>query len=370
MDLRNFHLLVLLSCLCLQQARVGSSNSAVFLDGTGQRYFRSQPDADGELNSISLSEVAATISVLLGVAPPASLPVESSLKLDKVLMPNPFNKPHAIILLEVEGIGDLSPSSESSISLVDSTFSSRIIGSSKAQIELSEENEVSLVSIAEPVECDAECTDKELGNLAQWLGGSYVGSLELQDGELEIPLASGTFLKLHVSKKSDRAFALSLVSLINGIKMAMEMHEDFAASTQRPVELLTGCFTGIKALNEYGSDDIVQQGLEIFHMTLAKLFGLLQKSYQGEIVGVLLLNKEPSANSGSMLDVNLRSRTSRLLEELGAVNATTAEVLLVRKTLAWITGVILFISTLIGIYYLLYMPFTRDTLLYSNVKLD
>ena len=62
----------------------------------------------------------------------------------------------------------------------------------------------------------------------------------------------------------------------------------------------------------------------------------------------------------------------RLLEEVKTSSNSTAmaEVALVRLTLAWITGGVLLIATLIGVYLLLNMPLTRDTLLYSNVKLD
>ena len=40
---------------------------------------------------------------------------------------------------------------------------------------------------------------------------------------------------------------------------------------------------------------------------------------------------------------------ARWLVETKGVNATVAEVVLVRRTLAWVTGVILLISTLIGV---------------------
>lgn len=80
---------------------------------------------------------------------------------------------------------------------------------------------MSQISIDEPRECgdrefsnlvsvvlmiDLTFCQKTFGNLiclmmqARWLGGSYVGSMESQDGELEFPLASGRSLKLHVSK--------------------------------------------------------------------------------------------------------------------------------------------------------------------------
>ncbi|MBA0555447.1 hypothetical protein Golob_025625 [Gossypium lobatum] len=86
----------------------------------------------------------------------------------------------------------------------------------------------------------------------------------------------------------------------------------------------------------------------------------------------------------------------RWLEETkSSLNTTLAAQMLVRRTLAWITGVVLLIATLLGkftlsilltdlgvlmklfftllsvaVYFLLNMPLTRDTLLYSNVKLD
>lgn len=40
---------------------------------------------------------------------------------------------------------------------------------------------------------------------------------------------------------------------------------------------------------------------------------------------------------------------ARWLAETKAINATIAEVVLVRRTLAWVTGIILLISTLIGV---------------------
>ncbi|KAG1360585.1 hypothetical protein COCNU_09G000480 [Cocos nucifera] len=61
--------------------------------------------ADGRrTNSMSLYEVAAATSVLLGFAPPSSLPSDSSYKLNEVLSSNPFDRPHAVMILEVRGV--------------------------------------------------------------------------------------------------------------------------------------------------------------------------------------------------------------------------------------------------------------------------
>ncbi|KAL9262747.1 hypothetical protein AKJ16_DCAP27415 [Drosera capensis] len=73
-----------------------------------------------------------------------------------------------------------------------------------------------------------------------------------------------------------------------------------------------------------------------------------------------------------MLDVVVASPASpRWLEEVTtSLNTTDVEVALVRNTLVWTAGILLLISSFIGVYLLVNMPLTKDTLLYSNVKLD
>ncbi|RRT65323.1 hypothetical protein BHE74_00056885, partial [Ensete ventricosum] len=91
-------------------------------------------------------------------------------QLNKVLLPNPFDRPHALFMLEISGIEG--------------------------------EDQVSVVPLDEPldIDCDAACLDKELKDLANWMGGSYVGTIKSQDGKLTVPLATGSTLNLHVVK--------------------------------------------------------------------------------------------------------------------------------------------------------------------------
>ncbi|XP_073011219.1 uncharacterized protein [Typha latifolia] len=322
--------------------------------------------------SISLNEVAAAVSVLLGLAPPPSLATDSS---SKVLLPNPFERPRSIFMLEVEGYDDPLLLTDNSKAKVGSVFKCRVQDSIKAEIQLPSEDEVSIAPLDESLtaECNVACLDKELGNLADLLGGSYVGSLESQDGKLTLPVASGSALKLHVKKlhvevltvrmemsyRKQTRFASNLISLLRSIKKGAEIHEDFAGNIVSPAELLIGRFTGIKTLeDEYGPGDIVSQGTEVLCAALTKAFDLLQKAYEGKFVGVVIYKRDPTAFSKPMIDVTYPSQVA------------ITEVLLVRRSLAWITGIILVISTLIGVYLLLNMPLTRDILLYSNVKLD
>lgn len=83
-----------------------------------------------QIGSMALSEVGAAVSVLLGFAPPVTLSASSSLKvgklnlvvanllnikqivhhqysywlqLNEVLVPNPFDRPRSVVILEVTG---------------------------------------------------------------------------------------------------------------------------------------------------------------------------------------------------------------------------------------------------------------------------
>jgi hypothetical protein len=71
----------------------------------------------------------------------------------------------------------------------------------------------------------------------------------------------------------------------------------------------------------------------------------------GQIVGVIFFYGSPPAQSGKMLNTMFTSQRSArwLVETKGSYNATVVEVLLVRRTLAWLTGIILLISTLMGV---------------------
>ncbi|XP_061959896.1 uncharacterized protein LOC133680888 [Populus nigra] len=361
------HLFVIFS-LFFSIAEAETAGSVFFIDSQTRQYLRT-PSPNDVVQSMSLQEVGAAVSVLLGFAPSDALSAASSLKLNEVLMPTPFNRPRAVFMLEVTG--EIPSVAEQANAMFNGAFKSEIVlGSDKAGIQLPGE-EVSVVSLDEEL---ADFTDKEISDFASWLGGSYVvDPLEAWNGELAIPLASGATTSFHMSKKANREFIASLLALFRNSRRAIEMHEDLSQSTHPPAELLKGCFDGLKALGEqYGPEGAAQKGLELLLTTLSKMFDSLQTAYKGQIAGVIFFNTAPASESETVLDVMLTSRPSaRWLEETKTPsNGTIAEVALVRMTLAWITGIVLIIATLLGIYYLLNMPITRDTLLYSNVKLD
>ncbi|KAL1320635.1 hypothetical protein HN51_065305 [Arachis hypogaea] len=347
------------------QSKGEPSGSVFFIDGSGHQFLRAGSSND-EHPTMLLQEVGAAVSILLGFAPPSSLSTSSSSKLNEVLIPNPFNRPGAVFLLEVDGVNGLEKIVQDNAKLSDSVLRTNFLGSDKVDIHLLDENDVSVFSLDEQY---GDLTDAAISDFSSLMGGSYASdALEPLNGVLTIPLANGAF-SLHMSKKPEREYVIALLSLIRNVQRAIQMHEYLTQSTQSPAELVMGYFNGIKVLQEQqDTESLAEHGAELFLATVTKIFGSLQEAYKGQIVGVITTTSE---EMGKRFDaIYTPHHNVRWLEETQPLNATLPEVLLVRRTLAWVTGIILLISTLIGIHYLLNMPLTRDTLLYSNVKLD
>lgn len=346
-----------------------------FLDSPSHPYLRSH-SSSSKTDLMSLRDVGAAMSVLLGFPPSPFLSADSSSKLNEVLMPNPFDRPRAVFLLEVTGAEGYVAASDNDL-FNNALRRGVIYDKNEVDIHLPDQDELSVVSLDElsTSRLDTGFSDKELNDFASLLGGSYVASsLTAFSGKLTIPLKGGVQLKLDMSKKADREFIESLLSLVRNIQRAIQLHQDLSGNKHNPAELMTGSFNGIKVLQEkYGEDGVAQKGMELVATIVSKTFDSLQTAHKGQIVGVIFFKDSRSSEEDSILNVKFTSHPApRILEERrsGPAALIIAEVLLVRRTLAWLTGIILLISALLGTYFLLYMPITRDTLLYSNVKLD
>ncbi|KAJ0254713.1 hypothetical protein HA466_0105790 [Hirschfeldia incana] len=351
----------LVSLLLTLNFKVEASGSVFFIDGSNTQYLR--PPSDQAL-PMSLSQVSAAVSALLGFAPPATLTADGSSKLNKILKPNPFERPRAAFVLEIAGADDALVEALPSHSLLSNAVKGSISSDSyKADIELPE-SEVHVVSVNEPL---TDVTDKDMIEFASWLGGSYVaGSAEPLAGLLSIPLVGAANVEFHLEKEAERKFALNLLELYKNIRQAINLHEG-------PAELTVGRFGGIDALAQEYGQVMAKKGMDVLLATLSKLFDLLETSHKGQIVGVIVLDDRVNQEAANLLSIGSSSRSyARSMAEVEGVPsaAIIAQVILVRLTLAWLTGIILLIATILGVYFLMYMPLTKDTLLYSNVKLD
>ncbi|XP_051133346.1 uncharacterized protein LOC127252995 [Andrographis paniculata] len=362
--------LLILSLISFQFKAIYGDSTVAFVDSPTRQYFR---QSSAKIDSFSPNEIGAIASVLLGFAPSSELSDASSSKLNNLLMPNPFDKPRALLMLEVTGVEDSQHLSDLAQSRFTSAMRIKVQGNQRVEIQLPDE--VSLFSL-NGASSLADCSEKEISDFAFWLGGSYVEDVSKPlNGELVIPTDDGAFLRLHLSEAADKEFATSLVSLITNIIRAKEMHAVLAKGENRPAEIIVGRFDGVQALKvRYGKDGIAQSGLEVLLKSISKAFDSLLEAYQGEIVGVIAQGGPSELELENRFRVTISPRSSpRWLQETTAPMANIteiAEIVFVRRTLAWITGIILVIATLLGIHFLMNMPLTKDTLLYSNVKLD
>ncbi|KAF2531489.1 hypothetical protein F2Q70_00030294 [Brassica cretica] len=351
------------SLLLTLSYRGEATGSVFFIDGSNNQYLR--PPSDQAL-PMSLSEVSAAVSALLGFSPPATLTPDGSFKLNKILKPNPFERPRAAFVLEIAGADDALVETLPSHSFLGNAVRGSISSDSdNAAIELPESG-VAVMSANGP---SSDVTDKDMNEFASWLGGSYVaGSAEPLTGLLSIPLSGGANVEFHLEKEAARKFASNLLALYKNIRGVVNLREDLSHA-----ELTVGRFGGIDALAQEYGQGMAKQGMDVLLATLSKLFNLLETSYKGQIVGVIVLDERVNQESANLLTVGSSSGSSaRSMAEVEGVpsGAIIAQVILVRLTLAWLTGIILLIATILGVYFLMYMPLTKDTLLYSNVKLD
>ncbi|MBA0570632.1 hypothetical protein Golob_004251 [Gossypium lobatum] len=357
----------LISFLFFAFPRAESTGSVFFIDSTNHQFIRSQSSNDvAQSESMLLAEVGATVSVLLGFAPLTTLSAAGSSKLNEVLIPDPFNRPRAVFMLEVSGIDDPLVVDPKNAIFGRALKSSVDLGSSKAEIQLPDEEEVSVVSLDEPL---GDYTEEDIIDFASWLGGSYVADAAKPfHGVMTIPLADVDNVNLRMSEKAHNEFVSKLLALYCNIRKAMEKHGHLSKTLRRPAEIIMGSFDGIKQ----DRDGVDKLGTRLLLATLSKIYGSLQTAYGGQIVGVIVFNGVPQPESKTLMNVIYTSRSSPrwLADTKSSANTTLAAQVLVRRTLAWITGVVLLIATLLGVYFLLNMPLTRDTLLYSNVKLD
>ncbi|KAE8668097.1 hypothetical protein F3Y22_tig00112347pilonHSYRG00136 [Hibiscus syriacus] len=335
-----------------------------------------------------LAEVGATVLVLLGFAPPATLSAAGSSKLNEVLSPNPFDRPRAVFMLEVSGIDDPLVVDPKSALFSKALKSSVDLGSSKADIQLPDGDEVSVVSLDEP---RRDYTEEEINDFASWMGGSYeADATKPLLGVLTIPLADVDNVNLRMSEKAHREFVSRLLALFHNIRKAMEMHGQLLKTSHRPAELIMGSFDGIKVLLEQQDrDDVDKLGTKLCLPHLQRFMihcrKLMEVSLDAtlklhmliymqvcQIVGVIVFNGVPQPESKALMNVMYTSGPSRrwLEDTKKSLNTTVAAQVLVRRTLAWVIGLVLIIATFLGVHFLVNMPLIRDTLLYSNVKLE
>lgn len=156
--MKAFYVFVVALLLTLNY-RGEASGSVFFIDGSNNQYLR--PRSSSEALPMSPVEISAAVSALLGFAPSATLTADGSSKLNKILKPNPFERPRAAFVLEIAGADDMLLETSPSHSFLGNAIRSSIKSDSyKADTELPD-NEVVVVSVNEP---SSDVTDKDIND--------------------------------------------------------------------------------------------------------------------------------------------------------------------------------------------------------------
>ncbi|KAK9750286.1 hypothetical protein RND81_02G184500 [Saponaria officinalis] len=185
---------------------------------------------------MSVKEVGVVVSVLFGLAP-VDISAASSAKLNEVLLPNPFDRPRHVFMLEIGLSQDSQAMVYANRAAFKSGIKSKVIGSDAgAEIELPDKERVAFLSL--DGSDDMAISDKEISDFATSIGGDF----ETSNEELTIPLPSGSELSLHMGKE----VCNWSINLIDNMRKAVEMKLDAFESSSNVAELVGGYFDGIK----------------------------------------------------------------------------------------------------------------------------
>ncbi|KAG6550917.1 hypothetical protein Mapa_007532 [Marchantia paleacea] len=340
----------------------------LFLEG-GQHGNLRDSKADHQKVIFSEEDVAASVSVLLGVPPPVMISSDSSAKLDSVLSPSPFQRPGSVLALTIRGINlELLSAGEKKAIFGQSTTQQRLLsGSTRQEPFVLSGQEVNIESLNKNW-VDQEEVEQGLEAMMTFLGGVFKKNGDVV--ELTVTLEESVSISLDLSKRAHREFAVELMSLSHFTKRAATSQD-----SRGTAQLFMDTFSGVEAM------DNNLEASKIF------LFAVAQVLDRGQFVGVFVFPPSTSVNESEqeIFQVKFPIRSRSLDESSPSLGASSSngdlskvdntlielEILyLVRSSLVVATTIILLIATLLGTCYLVGMPLTRDTLLYSGVKLD
>lgn len=326
-----------------------------FLESTPGSYLRIAPSNSLQGRTFSYSDVSAAVAVLLGTTPPSSISDESVSKLNDLLVPNPFHRPHAVLMLTLEQIKQ-----GGKISVAAVQHRELELESKKATLTLPEDVTPLLLNMNLGEESKSADVDGKLQELASFLGGSYESGREPSKGMLQLHFPSGV-VSLDLAKKVSQALAFELLSIFQQMKDAVSVLDKV------PGGLVFSTLTATETLYKEPEGSMTsEQASELLGLVVTKVFTYLDSAFNGGLVGVIVNAQE------QILDLKFTRGPSRLqfLQTSSDTITSVAAEVLTETIIAYITGILFIIALIIGTCFLFKMPLTRDTLLYSSAKLD
>ncbi|KAH7426084.1 hypothetical protein KP509_11G084000 [Ceratopteris richardii] len=352
-------------CWLASFSKASQFSRVSFLEAAPGSYLRGTSSDGSQEGKFSYADVSAATSVLLGSAPSSPVDNESASKLNELLMPDPFHRPRAVLLLTLEQVKPVS--FKSNALEQGGNFGSFVVHdreiqqeTMKSELLLPEDLSVLPLNMTSKGLSESSSLEIELEDMASFLGASYEMS-KGSKGAFDLQLIDGDMITLDLEKEEHWTLIDKVSSMIKNIKASVFDIDMMQGG------LIFGSLTVSKDLYEAPDSGITsKEASELLHLIAVKMFTYLNNLLNGGLVGVIVDAPEP------VLDMKFTSRPShiRMLQvSADSITATVAEVL-TETIIAYITGIILIIALIIATCCLFKMPLTRDTLLYSGAKLD
>jgi hypothetical protein len=189
-------------------------------------------------------------------------------------------------------------------------------------------------------------------------------------------MSNGETFSLDITKSADRLFFKELMDIFRNMQRAISSQQ--AVDLEQPANLYFGNFNGIEELRKaYGSGDQIQLASKFVLYAMNQALQFLQDNYSDKLVGVFTF-----AESSNDFEIIVSERRARFLQDADAAvavpagspgNETTPEQMALQlgnRAVVFFTVIIFLVALLLSTCCMFTMPVTRDSLLYSGLKLD
>ena len=333
------------------------ADTVAFLDGASKPYLKesipSQLSADG---------YSVLQSVLSNEAPPSRVSEDVATEVDHFLIPDVFHRPVATWNVVVLGAtpAELFANKETTDADIPAVKVAEVVGSSPVSMHRSPTKRVFQ-------SCDISCLAESLGQGAERLGGSYQrqGSADLT-GVLSLAQCSAEGLQLEQGALS--FWAAELGALWRDLLTTPRV-------SNRPVHYDSALIGLFLVRQKYGIDSNAFRFSTCYTAaTLKRLHQIVGEEVNGQLLMSILTQKHIETNV--VVEEAMASHGRNLLEIKwygdNDPNYTALEKTkrFSTNTVAYVMFLILLFSGLGSFYAMVNMDFTKDTLLYSQARVD
>lgn len=376
-----------------QATKAHCSPSVVYLDSPKGPFLQNVPAGSGG-NGVVLSakDLVVVGTSLLGLAPPFAVDADQSKRIGSLITPDVFNRPQAVLALNIAGIDALDPL----VANVTSSFSEEgraalgpIVGLTEgdpgavfavvqliANVAKGRSGSVRVLGTVARPDCSDACLDLGLKDAVGEIGGRYEPRAEPLTGTLSFGSASYSLSDAHL-----HAWGREIAGLWGAVERIMSESE-VGKICSRPA-LLESTLMGLQFARVQQGADYEFSGLvtltgAILRKVHAKLFDALDGRLVLQI-GLLGDASTSSTKGGLTVEELAQVAVTHHRQLLQASNANVQEgsgdeALAVSKFSTKAAGYsifLLFLFAMLGtMYCMLHMPVQKDTLLYSRLKSD